>query len=368
MKRAFWLLGMTLVIASCSTDQKRSMEPVGVGSGGDTVDGFLQATRSALIETLGQVKQEQRLVESLCACPEGKRLDRSCRLMRVLTPEQADYCRGFIRKSFGAILQRSSVDPITLFVLTLKPLLQPDSSDNLRPVIAMTQQGPLGEILFQYDRIRALSPMEMLTVMGHEFGHKVEWEKKGRYIDDNFPLGPFRFDGGGRFFLDTVGTAMARLAVERGIVPQTLGVQDRFSCEVDDVQSFGTSLRLFRGESLKVYETGIGVLPADFSCRRKEADGSYLDFRVLIHEGNQCAPATDKTDRYTRLELWRVSARREKGDAHATQLVSRLFPLRNPLCASAGTEPLNLTYDDGRGRHSFEARYDGTVTSRNAKR
>ncbi len=336
----------------------------GVGTGGDIIDSFIAAQRYNLVRTLFTLRQGQGLA-TLCRCPDEKSTDPGCTYLSSLNDAQRIFCSQFILASLPQLYSLNTKDPVTPLTLTSQPLLFPGPDGQMRPVIAVTDKGPLGPVKMNYDKVKWLWPSQVIAVLGHEFGHKVEFQGIGNFIDDNKPIGPFKAASGGRNLLDAVGAALAWRAYELAFIGGYAGVDDVFSCSIKELVSgvengtSGRSARLFQNGSLDQYETGIGVLPRDTQCYAVEKGGqSQLFFRAKIHEGAGCRGEGAEEKRWTKLEIWRYFSDTSKA---AVLLISHTIPGSNLTCGSETKEPLTLEFETPTAHYLFEAKYLETI-------
>jgi hypothetical protein len=340
--------------------------PTGVGTG-DSVDTYLGSVRYSLIRATARLMQTSAF-EFKCECASNNP-DYLCGYLAALTQPQRDYCRRFVRETVSQVYTLNTQRPITPFELTSEPIYMTGPDHVLRPVRAKTEYGPSGKITFQYDAVKNLLPSAALTLLAHEFSHKVEFGGVNYFVDDNSPIGPFTEPEGGRHLMDAVGAGMAAYAEERGMVGQSLNVQDVFSCEIKDeatmdMESQGSSVRLFWDLEQKNYETGIGNLPRDLYCSHWE-DGkvSRLVFQIKIHESDGCAENIPAGRRWTRLTLSRVFTPRPGVVTPEPEiLVNHLYPDFNATCAKPGTGEMALSYQTPTKTFRFEGKFLGSRT------
>jgi hypothetical protein len=228
----------------------------------------------------------------------------------------------------------------------------------LRPVSARTQLGVEGAIEFHLDSIRNYSPLQMLALLGHEFGHKVLF--RGRFIEDNLPVENFQ---SGREFLDAIGQAIANFALESGFVGKYYGLGDQFDCRVQvrqdlpSMRMLGLTRRSFFNQySFDRFESTIGIHPNDLFVEAVETWSTRIFLRATFHETNGCR-FNESQGRWTQLELVRA---KESDDRLPTSvdevLVSQFYDHWNPLCEEKQT-PLTIEYR----QFKFTCRYLGTV-------
>ena len=279
--------------------------------------------------------------------------------------EQQNFCRDFILETLDQVISLNHKQPITPFELSDKPLYVPDPYGKPRRVSAMTELGPEGGIRFHYESIKILSPMTLLALMSHEFGHKVFF--KGALVEDNPAIGPFNFLDGGRALLDSVGAAVALYAAEKRLVGKEFGIDDRFSCKVRNLEngtglsSSGISPRLFlEPTNFDFYEAGLGRFPRDFTCGMDEFfNRSSLEVRLNVHEEIGCGDNPTSGERWTKMELWRVYTPQLGQETPEPQkLQDQFLPNFNPLCGETPSAPMIIEYLVGNARLRFEVRYE----------
>lgn len=266
-----------------------------VGNGGDIFSRYVESSRFALKESI------RRLMQS----PAD--LSRLCETEQELNPAQKDECRRFISETLKQILALNQNVPIPAFLLRDDPLLVEGPDGKPREVDARTPLGATGDIELNYPRVKFYSPLQMLTLITHECGHKVLFE--GRNVEDNPPTAAFAT---GRMLLDSVGFAVATYAQQKGIIGSYFRLLDHFSCriaggaETPPMGSAGSTIRSFSStQDFGRYETGIGIWPGNLDVFLIEPGFSEIHFRATIHEENSCS-LTEPSVRWTRLELVRV--------------------------------------------------------------
>jgi hypothetical protein len=283
----------------------------------------------------------------------------NCRTLQSLSPSEAGACRDFILATHEQMLRLNHPLKPTPFAISSEPLYVKEGGKP-RPVAAMI--GEKGEIIFHYGKVSELFPSELLFLMGHEFGHKVEWPGPGSSVTDVDAYPPFET---GRRFLDTVGAALAVFAARHGKIGKYFGLDDRFSCAIRDLDSGrvfssnGSTARLFQS-GFDAYETGVGTLPRDFRCTMAGIKaGTSVWLSVKIHEQDGCRP-TSVDRRWTRLEIIRRYDDILKPGVPDETLESRLLPGVNPLCeGKLPSAPLGLEFPS---EHlGFQVRYEGSV-------
>jgi hypothetical protein len=324
----------------------------GAGSGGDTMDRLLAAARQSLVWSYQYIRAGFD-VKDLCNCKSANESKDFCPLLMGLTDAQRNLCGYFVFASASPVLSLNGTQNYTPFRLVYEPLTVPDPYGVPRPVQAMTPRGPTGEIEFNYQSTSKLWPAAIVELIGHEFGHKVEFG--GQYLDDDSPVGAFNFPGGGRAFLDAVGSAVAVFAVKHAFVQQYQGVDDEYSCSINEYNSSGGSPRLYRSSGLKAYESGIGNFPRDFKCQMGEGGKSYLTLRLLVHDDNDCQDLSNESLRWTLLELSRIHTS-ERGEPVPPPEILKSTTYRgwSPVCDPNSSDKLQVEYKSVKFRLKYQ--------------
>jgi len=338
-------------------------DSTGAGSGGDVMERLLVASRQSLISVYESLLTGVH-DEALCRCPENTP-DPFCQSLRALSAEQAEVCRTFLvtTRLEARWFARSTVG--VPFRIVYAPLLVTDPFGQVRPVRALTPLGPAGSVDFHYGGTSSLWPSALVALMAHELGHKTAFGSG--YVDDNPPIGAFAFAGGGRALLDAVGSAVARHALRGNLVPQYQGIEDLFTCSLmvggQSFTSTGRSPRMYRDAGLRAYDTGVGNLPRDFSCRIDEGGGrSYLTSRLWVHDDADCAPLGQGGERWSVAELWRVHVgRSDEKIPPPEKLGGRIFAGWSPVCDPHSQEKLVLAHGSGTSETVFRIRHVGTA-------
>lgn len=340
----------------------------GVGSGGDVIDLYLESTRLSLLDSLESLVSKPSNGDSLCDCKADPNNNPLCGKLRALTPDQRQLCRAFILETASEIITLNLGRPSRSrvpFLLSMEPITVADPNGNLRPVSAATPLGPDGPITFHYDSVRMLSPMFILALIAHEFGHKATF--RGEIIDDNPIIAAFDFPGGGRALLDAVGAGVAWYASTADFVGREFGVMDTFTCDVLETTSnmglpaMGDSQRLFLSrDKLDAYETGIGFSPRQLPCNWRNDQATIISFQLKIHEDQGCSnKSSAKASRYTTIETWIYHLAVKPGDTPPPPEKLREVQMKgfNPICEADPTVPIVFDLAYGARNYHVEMRY-----------
>lgn len=309
-----------------------------VGNGGDIVSRFLESTRYTLRETFRRIVTVPKKQDALCA------------LQAELSPDQKTECRKFLVDTARQVLELNQIQPVTQFLLRDEPLrvIGPDGEE--RQVDARTPLGREGNIEFHYPAVRNFSPVQLLALMTHEFGHKVLFE--GRYVEDNVPTATFAM---GRALLDAVAFALTSFAQEERLVGTYFRLFDAFRCTIS-IASGGTtgtqggSPRLFEDhQNFDQFVTGIGVRPNDLQVWVIESAGSLLSFRAEIREAHGCHQG-ETEGRGVKIEIVRQRLGQQEEVVAAHQIDGW-----NPVCEES---PRSLSLEFGSYR--FECLFTGS--------
>lgn len=326
-----------------------------VYNGGDTVDAFLEATRaSPLLNSLGDIRAElaQSKLKPLCHIAP----------LDYLSDTEKDFCHSFILAALEPMRKMNlGASPVVLKTQTA-PLMVPGEDGVLRPVKAVTKLDSTSPVIFHYDSIKNMVPKDLLMLMVHEFGHKVP-VLDGTFVTDNAPAGPF---ARGRRLLDSIGTAIAAYAVQKGRVGEVYGLADYFNCKVFlgdiKVPSTPVTLRYFpiKG-NYDSFESGIGIFPNDVSqCYLLTENDEKIAVNLRIHEELGCAAGANANQRYTYMELNWIP--RQGSTEPPRRLNSQLYPLWNPLCAEKPSDaPVELRYELNGKLLRFQVSYERSL-------
>jgi hypothetical protein len=292
--------------------------------------------------------------EGLCTCADAQSTSAVCLALRGLTPEQATLCKAVIVQTADRVAALATSNATVPFAVSADSLYVEDPFGNKMEVSAGTSLGPEGPILVSYDRLLSMSPLDLLSLLGHEFHHKAFYPAPGQFITDNDPIGAFAFPGGGRRLLDAIGAGLAWYAYQHGLIGETLATIDHYACNIAeattglDFQAMGGSARSF-SDGGKTYETGVGNWPSDFGCSIGVLPEGELLFRVKIHEETACSPA-GSTTRWTTLELWRSDdGATSDAPTRLTRLARRQIPGWNPLCEKTASRQMAISHREGQG-------------------
>lgn len=314
-----------------------------IRNGGDPIFEFLMATRSSFVESLRHYLLNPEDRKNFCGA-------------NALTEPQQVFCRKFMESvAEQVLLMNQDTSKKTPFVLRKEFLevVGPDGKNMI--VAARTEVGPSGAIEFHRDSVKSMTPVQLLFLLMHEFGHKVSFE--GRYVTDDAPLGPFMT---GRELLDSVASALTQLARRYGKIGTQFGIRDIFECQafVGSASFLArvSSSRLFLSEDLRSYEISLGKNPLDQTVSVIESLDSALVLRLQVREPNNCESA--HSGRSTKLEILRRS-KTPNGEQQSI-LVEKNYDL-SPTCPHSDV-PLIVETAQVR----FECRYwgaEGTTAS-----
>jgi hypothetical protein len=326
----------------------------GVGNGGDIVSSYLEASRYTLVKTIQMLKINTSAQNSLC-----QNLD-------YLSPAQKNECQGFLIQTIDKMLQLNTSLPITPFIIRSEPLLVLGPDGQKRPVDAMTQLGPKGPIEFNFFNVRYYTPSQLLQLISHEFGHKMEYQ--GINIDDNSPTLAF---SKGRELLDAVAEALVLTAKKYNFVKDGYFIKDHFICTVDVgpphyilIPKEASSVRRFLDSlNFDQYDVSVGKLISDAEvCIEERYQKNKISFQIEIHEEAGCRPVADMNQRWTKIELVRFSKDNlieRSGQRPGPEiLASEIYPNFNPICQEPNNrESIGLNYGEVR----FECQYSGSA-------
>lgn len=327
----------------------------GVYNGGDTVDAFLEATRtSPLLNTISDIANDKRrnTLPPLCNIND----------LAFLSETEKQFCHQFILDSIDALRNMNSGLTPVEFKIQTEPLLVPDKDGVLRPVKAATLLDSTSPILFHYDSIKNMVPKDLLALLIHEFGHKVTTSANS-HVSDNDPIGPF---ANGRRLLDSIGIAFSSYAVSKNRVGEVYGLADYFSCKIYQGDymhpSMPVSLRYFPQKgNYDSFESGVGIFPTDLSqCYIENLKRERIALNFRIHEEFGCAQNQDESRRYTYAELMWYPA--PGSHEQPKRLTAGLNANWNPLCLQKPSEaPVELSTMVNGQTIRFEIRYERSM-------
>jgi hypothetical protein len=345
------ILGLAVFLTVSVTTS--ALAGTGIGNGGDIFSHYVESSRFALKESIRRLMANPH--DSTELCESETELD----------GQQRTDCRFFILQTMRQMIEMNLNQPMPAFLLRDEPLLVEGADGRMREVDARTQLGPLGDIELNYLRVKFYSPFQMLTLVTHEFGHKVLFE--GRSVEDNQPTLSFAT---GRMLLDSVGRAMATYAQQRGVIGSYFKLLDHFSCQVrasagsTPMGSSGFTGRNFANlQDFGRYETGIGIFPGNLDVFLIEPGFSEIHFKATIHEENSCS-TTEASSRWTRLSLVRTyPSQMGRPTPPDEVLAEQTIDQWNPLCGDISVrKPMQLGY----GGYLFECVYNGSTGSSSA--
>lgn len=221
MKRALvflvslWAASARSAPPAVDLDIVRTAQNVGTGElfgGGDLRLVALRSARRDLDRALRLIATGADTA-SLCtatACTSGNAPREICHALAALSEPERAACRDFVVRHAGelAALNQEAVTPI---LLSSMPLTATGGT-----VAAVTRREGRGEIIFHYGTIQGFSATQLISLLGHELGHKLRGTDD-RFVDDARPVPPF---AEGRKLLDAAGAALAQFAGEHPDVSQ----------------------------------------------------------------------------------------------------------------------------------------------------
>lgn len=310
-----------------------------VGNGGEPLLHYLEASRFALIETLKDIHNDPKKSAQFCSKETQ------------LTDVQKNFCREYLLKILPQLITLNMDPQKVPFVLRNEAFLVVGPDGKPMPVSARTELGSQGPIEFHLGSIKLMAPKDILQLIAHEFQHKVSYQNSSP--TDNSSIGPFQY---GRFLIDSVASALVKLAIESGRIGTQFVLRDSFECTIRSGSSqFGmraSTQRWFFDSSLTNYKTSLSELPTDPLIFVSETLDSKIVFQLNIVDKKHCQNPNDSDLRHSRVALWRVFNNPQK----TPELISeQKFVGINPLCENVS--PL-FTADFQSIR--FECRYYGT--------
>ena len=193
------VLGLVVVGISLSSNL---LAGNGSGYGGGETESIKHA-RENLVHALRaiQQKEEPDSFAEYHGCRNANEPN-LCNRINSLSDAQREFLRTQIRKVADQIIKLNVSSQPTPITLT------PDALEGVGPtgaklaLGAKTEYGPQGPIIINSETVRTLSPLGLIALVTHEFGHKVKFDgPKGRmegYLEDNVVVGPFTTPDGGR--------------------------------------------------------------------------------------------------------------------------------------------------------------------------
>ncbi len=284
-----------------------------IGNGGDPIFYFLESTRYSMRQTIEYLKNDHYNSNDICAYVEG------------LTALQRSDCEKFALQALSQIAELNSPQAPIAFVLRENSLIVEGPDGLPMPVAARTSLGKEGVIEFHRSSIEFLSPAIMLSLMIHEFGHKIQFN--GAYIQDNLAVMNFPR---GRNLLDAFGKAISYWAANKGYIGSNFTLRDLFDCEINS--SAGkfrvrvSSPRRFKGHNYERYEITMGEVPSDPRIEVPELSGDALLLRLRIAESQSCLAANSERKSY--LEVIRLIA----NSSNIELVAKKEFLGFNPIC------------------------------------
>lgn len=323
-----------------------------VGDGGDPVFQFLEAARYSFRQTVAYLEAHAEAQTQFCNALER------------LTSDQRKDCREFAIEVIPQLLQLNAPTGPTPFVLREKPLIVDDADGKPMQVAARTLVGPSGPIEFHHASVEFMSPRQILFLIAHEFGHKVQ--SRGRWVFDNKPLASFP---SGRMLLDSVAEEFVALAIRQGFIGTSFGLLDIFECRADSAnhgpiqREHKPAMRRFAGRTHDRYTVTIGNERTDAEFNVPELGNTELRFRLRIREEKGCLTPATPQERGTSLEVWRFFPQIGQLARDPELVAQQELPGFNPICQKSSLTNLsgNLTWMiiDAAGIR-FSCRYAGS--------
>lgn len=310
-----------------------------VGNGGDPILHFLEASRFALVETLKDIHNDSLQGQSFCSEENA------------LTTSQQQFCRDYIFEIIDQMIALNTQPKIVPFVLREEPLYVTGPDGKPMPVAARTELGESGPIEFNLDSIKLMAPKLMLHLVSHEFQHKSLY--RGANLTDNDPIGPFQY---GRLLIDSVASAIVKVALKNGRIGNDFILRDSFDCQIKSGASqFGlrtSTQRWFFDSSLTNYRFSLSQQPNDPLIYVTETVNSKIVYQLEVSDKNNCTDMINTSLRKSRITLWRVF---DNPNTPAVLLTEENIAGLNPLCENTPTTFI-AQYESFR----FECTYYGT--------
>jgi hypothetical protein len=317
-----------------------------IGNGGDTVQHFLEGTRYSLAQTLERIYGEKNNRE-ICNAVEG------------LTTEQKAECSKFILETGQQIIILNRRQPPTELLLVAEPLFVQNPNGSQRQVEAITNLGAEGNIKFHYASVKNFSPEKMFRLVAHEFGHKVSFEN--RFVDDNSATREF---SSGRQLIDSVAAALAKYAINLGIISGQFVLQDEFECKISKAGAppeihGALAPRRFIAGDFDQYDVRIGEHGNGRIATPESSSFIYLDLKLVVHERFGCKSKPEKGQRFVKLSVVRTHTKNGNSEPPPPELLAEeLYEDYNPICEEK-PKPMAIKY----GQHLFECNYSGGMAS-----
>lgn len=297
-----------------------------IGNGGDPLFSFLETTRFAFVETL-KLRETRNEIDY-------------CTNLKELSSDQKDFCLQVFTESFTQFLILNLDTSKVKFILKEEQLLVYGPDGKPMPVAARTMLDKESPIEFHRDSIKYYSPYQTFLLIVHELGHKIIF--RGKYIDDDTPIGPF---ASGRELLDAMAKSLALVAKKNGKIGSNFGLRDFFSCVTKFDNGFQTktttsSARMFFSDNFKKYQSGLGRNSSDSNISVIESNESQLIFKFLIEENNNCSISL--TNSKTTVEIIRVYEKHRNQTPRPDEQIEILELSQNPICEKEPT-PLILS-------------------------
>jgi hypothetical protein len=308
-----------------------------VGGGGDPVYFFLEVTRRKLLDVISRLQLEPAGIKELCDA-------------EVIRASGRDDCQRFLAATVVQLRTLNQGDHKTKFEVTSESLTVEGPDGRPIEVVARTSYGPAGVIQFNRMLLSRLGPQQVLLLLTHEFGHKVNFDSE--VVRDNVPFGSYPT---GREFLDDLGAGFVHVAIKYGMIGRQFGLSDTFICQIRGNGQFPSQhafseRRVFYGESLKNYDAGFGREGERMSPVLLTPEGD-ISLKLITHDDDSCVDSPEANQaRRTIYSVIRTKV--VNGQPNEEVLASREFEGLNPLCQLT-QEPLLLAWD----RYQFQCSY-----------
>lgn len=310
-----------------------------IRNGGEPVLHFLEATRFSLVETLKDIHLDSKIKASFC------------REESQLTSAQQEFCREYLFSLLDQIIALNTEPNKVAFVLREDPLLVTGPDGKPMPVSARTELGANGPIEFHLDSIKLMAPKVLFHLLNHEFQHKTVF--RGKNPTDNEEIGPFQF---GRLLIDSVASAITKVAIKKGRIGTTFVLRDSFDCTIQaggtPVNILTSTPRWFFDESLVNYRFSLSEQPGDPIISTSDTLNSKVVFQLEVTDTNHCEHLDDKSLRQSRIALWRTFNDQK---TPAVLISEENLPGVNPLC-----EKESKVFKADYQTIHFECRYYGS--------
>lgn len=341
-RSAFLKVTTILAVVLGNTAPLVAYADTAVGNGGSIIEKYLRVSRQNLKDVLFKLEKSE----------DQKSL---CNSQPDLNQDQIDECRNFIVTTRSDLLDLTIKVP---FKLVVNPIYVDYPDGSRRKVAAQTQLGPQGNIDFHYDSIRTMSPGELMALLTHELGHKVDYQ--GSPVSDFEPTAAF---ASGLELLDAAGRAIANKAIDLGLISDHFGFYDLYQCQVvtdDDeskpklIVSGGSIRKFFKQHVFDRYQSTIGHHPTDLAIKIYDTESqSHLALKVQVFEETDC-DLNRPDGRSLSLEV--VREFEENGKIKSESLNQLINDGYNPICEP---EEQRQSFTISGGIATFSCQYMG---------